>query len=245
MTKWKVTIRGTGKLGNSPKSINEVFELDENTIRDLSNSSKKEAVIKGLILTRLPGVEVNVNKLGINSEEIRKSILNKTMKDIGKATIAGAVGGAIVNKISKPKKERKVKNDNEDEFIDSFADELTQYHNISFPNISFTKEGNIKDVTTKLDEIYFGIKAYKWKYASDGNNKTTIIENNRSLTKCLNKFEHGLQVLSSLTEDEDLKKGYKKKCKKIKSKKILNKFGLVIGLAFLFFVLVLIIWITE
>jgi hypothetical protein len=240
MTKWKVTINGTGKLGNSPKMINEVFELDENTVRNLSNSSSKEQVIKGLLLTKLPGVEVDVSKLSINREEIRNSILkNETVKNIGKSAIAGAIGGAIAIKTSKRKKDQKVEvNEDEEKIIKSFAHELTQFHNISYSN-------NVEDITNKLDEIYYGTKGYKWKFASDGVNKVVVTENNRSLSKCVNKFEHGLKLLQKSTEEEELKKEYNKKYRKLKLKKILNKFGLVIGLVLLFFILILTIWITE
>lgn len=240
MTKWKVTIIGTGKLGNSPKMINEVFELDEKSVRDLSNSSTKEQVIKGLLLTRIPSVEVDVNKLNINREEIRNSILkNETVKEIGKSAIAGAIGGAIANRTSKSKKKRNEKvNEDDEEIIASFAHELTPFHNISFSN-------NVQEITNNLDEIYFGIKSYKWKYASDGENKVTVTENNRSLTKCLNKFEHGLKLLEKSTQDEKIKKEYNKKYKKLKFKKLFNKFYLVIGFVLVFLILILLLWITE
>jgi len=240
MTKWKVTINGTGKLGNSPKMINEEFEVDESTNRNLSNASLKEQVLKGLLLTRLPGVEVDINKLRINRQEISNSILkNQTVKDIGKSAIAGAIGGAIANRTSKHKKKvNKKVNENDEEIITLFAHELTPFHNISFSN-------NVQEITNNLDEIYFGIKSYKWKYASDGVNKVTITENNRSLTKCLNKFEHGLKILENSTEDEKTKKEYNKKYKKLKFKKIFNKFYLAIGFVLVFLILILLLWITE
>lgn len=240
MTKWKITIIGTGTLGNSPKMINEVFELDENTVRDLSNSSTKEQVIKGLLLTRLPGVEIDVNKLRINRQEISTSFLkNENVKNLGKSAITGVIGGAIASKASKRKKERKVEvNEDEEEIISSFAHELNQLHSIQFTD-------NIEDLTNKLDEIYYGTKGYKWKFASDGVNKITVTENNRSLSKCLNKFEHGLEILKKSTDNEELIKQYSKKFKKLKLKKVFNKFGLAIGLVILFFILILIIWILE
>lgn len=240
MTKWKVTIRGTGKLGNSPKTINEVFELNENTVRDLNNSSTKEQTIKGLLLTRIPSVEFDLNKLGVQKEEIRHSILkNESLKNIGKSAIAGAISGAIASRSSKPIKSKKVElNQDDEEIINLFAHELTQFHNISYSN-------NLEDITNKLDEIYYGTKGYKWKYASDGPNKVTVTENNRSLSKCVNKFEQGLRLLQKSTEDEKLKKEYNKKFKKLKLKKILNKFGIVIGLVLLFFILIVFVWITE
>ncbi|WP_417200564.1 hypothetical protein [Bizionia sp.] len=224
MTKWKVTIIGTGKLGNSPKMINEIFELDENTIRDLSNPSTKEQVIKGLLLTRLAGVEIDVNKLGVNREEIRKPIIkNETLKNVGKSAIAGAIGGAIVNKTSKRKKERKVEVKEDDENITSFVHELSHLHNLSFAN-------DVNDITNKLDEIYYGIKSYKWKSASGHKKESIINENNRCLTKCLNKYKQGLSILYKTSDDEEIKKQYNRKLKWLKLKKAFNKYGLFIGL---------------
>lgn len=240
MAKWKVTIKGIGKLGNSPKMINEVFEIDESANRDLSNSNKKEDIIKGLLFTRLPGVEFETNKLGINREEIRESIIkNETVRNIGKSVIAGAIGGALANKSSKrPKKSKAKVKDYKEEIIESFAHELNHLHNISFTE-------DLKDTELKLDEIYYGVKPYKWKFARDGLNKVTVTENNRSLTKCLSKYEHGLKILSNSSEDENIIKDYKTKFKKLKLKKILNKFGLVIGLVVLFFVLILLASILD
>ncbi|MCG8763543.1 hypothetical protein G1K46_12535 [Tenacibaculum finnmarkense] len=241
MNKWKLTINGTGKLGNSSKMINEVFEIDENTLRNVSNSNSKEQVIKSLLLNRLPGIEFDVNKLGINKEEIRKPIIKKeTLKDLGKSTIAGAIGGAILNKASNHKKNRKVEyfKEDEEEIINSFAHELVGFHNISFND-------NLVDTKNKLDEIYYGIKSYKWKYASEGINKTTISENNRSLSKCLSKFEHGFNILSNINEDENIKKDYGKKYKKLRLKKVIDKFGKAIGIIILLLLAFLILSILD
>lgn len=240
MTNWKVTIIGTGKLGNSPKVINEVFELDENSVRDLSNSNLREQVIKGLLLTRIPSIEVDVKKLSINREEINNSILKKeTVKEIGKFAVVGAIGGAFANKLSKPNENlnRNI-NENNQKIIKLFAYELIPLHNISFSD-------NALEITTNLDKIYFGLKSYKWKYESEGINKETIIENNRSLTKCLNKFGYGLKLLKSSSEDDKIKKEYNKKYINLKFKKIFNKYYLAIGFTLVFLILILLLWITE
>lgn len=237
MGKWKVTIRGTGKLGNSPKMINEVFELDENAVQDLSNSRKKETVIKGLLAVRIPGVEFDINKLGINREEIRKPLLkNKTVKDLGKSAIAGAIGGALANKSINRNSTQT--NEQSEERISSFANELNRFHNVNFmPNELIIKK--------KLDDIYFGTKPYKWKYPKEGINKNTIIDNNRSLSICLSNFERGLSILKNCSDNEELIKEFEKKYKKLRRKKILNKYGVYIGLFLIVLILTIIIIITS
>ena len=173
--------------------------------------------------------------------QTNKTREKKTSKSNGSflnSNTASVIGGFVAGRTSKKSKPKTKSNDEEEEIINSFANELTHFHNISFTN-------NVEDLTNKLDEIYYGMKSYKWKFASDGINKLTITENNRSLTKCLNKFEHGLKLLYNTTEDEELKKEYNKKYKKLNRKKIFNKFGLVICLVLLFFIIILALWIME
>lgn len=238
MAKWKLTLRGTGMLGNSPKMINEVFELEEKTYHDLNKSnSSKENVIRGLLAVRCPGVEIDINKIAVQSAEIRNPIIkSETAKNIGKSAIAGAIGGALANK-SKNRKSTQT-NEPSEERISSFANELNRFHNVNFmPNELIIKP--------KLDDIYYGIKPYKWKYPKNGINKNTIIDNNRSLSICLSNFERGLSILKNCSDNEELIKEFEKKYKKLRRKKILNKYGVYIGLFLIVLILTIIIIITS
>lgn len=103
MAKWKINITGIGKIGNDVKHLNKSIEIDEDTKRDLQNSSKKDAVLQGLLAIHYPGLEVDTKKIGLHYEEI-KDKKSTTGNAIGQAAVAGAVGGIIGSKLAGKKR---------------------------------------------------------------------------------------------------------------------------------------------
>ncbi len=72
MYKWRLTLLGTGMLGNSPVTVNEVFEIDNKTYTQLQQSNQaKNDIIKGLLAVRCPGVLIEPDKLQKQYQEIR------------------------------------------------------------------------------------------------------------------------------------------------------------------------------
>ena len=238
----KLHIEGK-QLRYKDKGINGVIKAFRTNIKKAHYSGSNIIVeLETGEIRKLKSPLYNMDELVKQAPKVTKKKAEKSKPKSNSSLLnsntASAIGGFVAGRASKKTKLKAKKNQDEEEIINSFAHELNHFHNISFNN-------NVEEITKKLDEIYFGIKAYKWKFASDGINKETVTENNRSLTKCLNKFEHGLKLLYSSTQDEELKKEYNKKYKKLNRKKISNKFGLVIGLVLLFFIVILTLWIME
>lgn len=229
MNKHYLKINGWGyKNGNF--LIKKDIEIDSDTFQKLLK--KDYNLMSSIVKNHLPNVDFDIKKLSpqVTSERITKDTKTNSSKS------ASMIGGFVAGKLSNVAKSEK--SANEDEIVLSFANELTHITRISFNN-------NVDDITKKLDEIYLSIKSYKWKLSNDDKNKSIITENNKSLSKCLNKFEHGLKLLYKSTGDDELKKEYNKMYKKLSRKKALDKFGLVIGLTFSFFIIIFILWIIK
>ena len=213
MAKWKVTIRGLGKIGNDVKNINEVFELEENVIRDLRNSSKKAQVIEGLLLTRCPGAVVEGNKMGLNIEEIREPLLkSKKAQEIGTAVVAGAVGGFIGAKSAKKKTKKTNATDKKDEAI-PFGENLREIANYQW-------NGNLEETIEKLRNISLQTTGCKWEFNP---NSEIEKENNRILSRCLKQYKTGYKYYKQQTDFKEMKRGLSK----LKWRKIFNKYWIV------------------
>jgi len=214
MAKWKVTIRGLGKIGNDVKHINEVFELEENVIRDLRNSSKKAQVIEGLLLTRCPGVVVESNKLGLNIEEISEPLIkSKKAQEIGTAAVAGAVGGFLGAKAAKKKTKKTNSTDKKDETI-PFGENLREIANYRW-------NGSLEETKQQLRNISLQTTGCKWEFNP---NSEIEKENNRILSQCLKQYNTGYKYYKKQTDFKEMKRGLVK----LKWRKIFNKYWIVI-----------------
>lgn len=222
-----VQLSGYGyKNGNV--SINKTLEFENISEYQKFQGSNKLEEISRVISFHYPNVEFDPKKITINTNSRKKSKSKKTTK-----TATAVAGAFVAGRLSKGKTEKK-----ENATETSFANELRYLQNISFGN-------DIEDITNKLDELYFGIKNYKWKYSNDDKNKKIVQQNNQALTKCLNKFKQGLIKLYKRTNDENIRKEYNTKFKKLNRKKGLDKFGLIILGVICFFIIMLFLWLKE
>jgi len=195
MAKWKVRILGLGKIGNNVKNINEEFEVEESVINDLRNSSTKAQVIEGLLLTRLPGVVVDGNKLQLQTEEIHESIFkNKKVQDIGTSAVAGAVGGIIASKTNK--KATKVNDVEIDETL-PFGDNLKEI-------TKYQWNGDLQDTINKLKNISIQTSGHNWVFNPSSNIQK---ENNRILSACLKQYKVGFKYYKKQVDFKEIRRG--------------------------------------
>lgn len=206
MAKWKVNITGSGKIGNDVKHLNKSIEINEDTMRDLQNTSKKDAVLQGLIAIHYPGVEVDTKKIGLHYQEI-KDKKSKTSGNIGEAAIAGAVGGIVGANLAGKKK----KKDSTDK-TKPFGAELIEIGN-------YTWDGDLDDTLFKLRNILQQTQGYKWDVNP---NEGVPKENNRILTRCYKQYKKGFKYYKSQTDYKTVKRGMVKfRFKKLFSKNLL------------------------
>lgn len=138
MKKWKLTVLGTGKMGNSPKHIDETFEIDEKTLMNLRNPKSKSSVLESLLTIRIPGIIIDTNKLQINTEEISKPLIDKKL---GSAIVGGIIGAKIAG--NKNKRENKNDENYDDEKSIPFDESLKEI-------ITYQWNGDLSDTINKL-----------------------------------------------------------------------------------------------
>jgi hypothetical protein len=215
MKKWKLTVLGTGKMGNSPKHIDETFEIDEKTLMNLRNPKSKSSVLESLLTIRIPGIIIDTNKLQINTEEISKPLIDKKL---GSAIVGGIIGA----KIAGNKKKRKNKNDEnyDDEKSIPFDESLKEI-------ITYQWNGDLSDTINKLKNISLLTTGYEWEFNTDEIGK----ENNRLLSQCLKQYNIGYKSYKKQIEFKEIKAGKTK----LTLRKIKNLYGIfiVIGIAML------------
>lgn len=208
MKKWKVTIQGTGIMGNSPKHIDEVFEIDDQTVKNLQNPASKSSVIKGLLSVRIPGIIIDTNKLQVTIEEKSAPIIEKNLKT---AIVGGIIGAKISEKKKKKGKKKKVAEDDDNTipFDDSLKEILT-----------YKWDGDLLDTINKLEKISLLTSGYKWEFNPDEVGK----ENNRLLSQCLKQYNNGYKYYKKLIEFNKIKSGRNK----LLFKKIVYLYGIYI-----------------
>lgn len=230
MSKWKVTVRGIGKIGNNVKNIDETFEIEDAVMNDLRNTSTTAKTLEGLLLTRCPGVTVEANKLGLNIEEITEPIIKKEkVKEISTAFIAGAVGGAIVDKKSNRKTNTKEK-----EPIETTAPLGIRLRMIS----NFVWKDDLENTIEKLKYISLETTGHKWVINPKNNVEK---ENNRTLSKCYKQYKTGFKHYKNLVEYKELKRNLKR----FRLKLLFSKYILLTVPAIIILLIFLIVFIDE
>ncbi len=208
MKKWKVTIIGTGIMGNSPKHIDEVFEIDDQTVKNLQNPASKSSVLKSLLSVRIPGIIIDTNKLQVTIEEKSTPIIDKNLKT---AIVGGIIGAKIADKKKKKGKKRK-KDEDEDNTI-PFDDSLKEI-------LTYKWNGNLLDTINKLEKISLLTNGYKWEFNPDEVGK----ENNRLLSQCLKQYNNGYKYYKKQIDFNKIKSGRNK----LLLKKIVYLYGIYI-----------------
>lgn len=226
-----VKLSGYGyKNGNV--RIDKQLEFENiNDYQKFTSQKTKYDEISRVINFHYPNVEFDPKKITINTNT--KKVKSGKQND-KKSMAASAIGGFVAGRVSKGQNKPTNKKAKEQLFVN----ELNPIINISFSR-------DINDITKKLDEIYFGIKSYKWKYSGNDENTELIKQNNRALTKCLNKYEQGLRLLFQTTNDEEIRKEYNSKFKKLNRKKGFDKFGIIALLIIGFLLIIFILWLRE
>lgn len=221
MKKWKLGVLGTGMMGNSPKHIDETFEIDEKTLIDLRNPKSKSNVLQSLLSVRIPGIIIDANKLQINIQEISKPLIDK---ELGSAIVGGVIGGKISGK--KKKRKHKKKESEKDEKTEPFNELLKEILNYHW-------NGDLEDTIKKLKNIGLLTTDYHWEINPDDIGK----ENNRLLSQCLKQYNSGYKYYKKQIQFKEIKSN--------KVKLTLRKIKDLYGIPIIFGILMLILYITS
>ena len=244
MSKFNVTVRGIGQAGNSPRQINETFEVDDKVRADIMNSSKKAATLEAILLTKCPGVIVDGSKLGCNIEEINEPIVKKEkIKEIATAAAAGAIAGALVSeKASQSNTETKIKgnvvNKPVEPKVQKNIPQVTSPYGVKTKMIQdFTWIDNVDDTIERLNFIGLETTGLKWTRRPKTNVEK---ENNRILSKVFKQYNVGYKHFLQIIEYEDITKEYKK----FKRRYIWSKYKILMISGFSLFVILVTILLT-
>lgn len=228
MAKWKVRIKGIGKMGNDVRQLDKSIEIDEQTMKDLQNTSRRDAVLSGLLLVHYPGIEVDIKKIGLQYEEVKENLLDKKVGTVGSSVVAGAVGGVVGGAIANKNKKQNTKAPDDTAPLGENLKEITNY----------VWNGNIEDTKQKLRNITIQMTGHKWEV----NPSSEIAkENNRILSRCVEQYKQGFKYYKVQTELNEFKRGLTR----LRRKRFITKFWPYLLLVSIFLILLILLAISE
>lgn len=230
MEKYYIHLQGTGQK-NSVVVIDKKFEVEYNDIGKYTSGITRKEYIQKALDFHYPGLTShNVTWARVITEKAPKN------PDAFEKFIAGVATGAIATKITEPKKQKSVRNQNSVSNTISFVKDLKKYSEMNF---SGKDENEIKFL---LNQIYNSIADYKWENTGQDEKENKIIkENNRVLNMCLRNYGVGLKYLQNISDNTVEIEEFTKLYKKIKRKRAMNKYGVIVIAIFALIVIMFII----
>lgn len=238
MEKFKVEITGYGQK-NGPKKIDISFDVNRNEVGNYQSNKRYDYISKAINF-HYPDYTFDPKNVSVKITEIKQE------KSVN-SNVSSAVGGFILGKLTNSEhnietKVRKPRKQNitvqKGSTLLSFSSNLFPLNRLEFPD-------DTDGITKSLDEIYFGIKNYKWNFSNDEDNKAINRDNNNALNFCLFNYKKGLKKLKKTSTDVELIKQYKSKLNKLILKKYINLYGFIVFVVILFIAIILYLWATE
>lgn len=231
MEKYKVTIKGWGQHQGTHK-IDISLEINRNEVGNYQGYERYEYITR-TVKYNYPEYDFDVKNLSVKVSEIKPEKSRKTNN------INFALGGFLLGKLSNSNKETQTFEKKETKTVERYGYEVRKLSEIIFSE-------NENEISDGLDQIYYKIKAYNWKFTSKSDpNNHTITENNKLLNSCLNNYKYGFNKLKKNTDNIELIKTYKSKLNSLIFKKYIGLYGLL-ALAFSILpIMILILWLRK